>query len=130
MELSRIAVSDPMTRGSTTSKAKISGAPREDQRIEDTTFKQENLPRHGEDQLIECVGRPIQPTLQGATRRNLLVVLYVVARPGSGRPRGAGELQGLDFTVCRALQQRHPCLFVILDLRGGSSCRNLGATCS
>jgi hypothetical protein len=37
--------SDPMTRGSAANEVKISGAPREDQRIKDVTFKRENSPR-------------------------------------------------------------------------------------
>jgi hypothetical protein len=82
----------------------------------------------GEDQLIKGAARPVQSALQGVTRRNLLIILDIVAGPGSGRPRGAGKLEGLGFTACRALQQsRARTLLDVLDLRGGGPCSVLGS---
>jgi hypothetical protein len=82
----------------------------------------------GEDQLIEGTTRPIQPALQGVACRNLLVILGVFARPESGRPRDASELEGLCFTASRTPQQSRVCtLLGLLDLWGGSPCCVLGS---
>jgi hypothetical protein len=56
------------------------------------------------------------------------IILGVVAGLGSGRPRGAGQLEDLGFTAHRALQQSCThVLLSLLNLRGGGSYRVLGS---
>jgi hypothetical protein len=94
--------SDLMMRGSASNKTKISCTSRKNSRIEEISFKQKTHRGHRENQLVEGAVRPVQSALQGVAHRDLLVILGIIAGLESGRPQGAGELEGLGFTAHRA----------------------------
>jgi hypothetical protein len=66
--------------------------------IEIKSFHAKKTHRHCRKyQFIEHAVRPLEPVLEGAARRGLLIVLDIVTNLEGGSPRGAGEFKSPGF---------------------------------